>query len=236
MKKFCLVALLITCFTPPSVKGFDDDEESKKNDKLYDAELIRVSELGVGDLLTPFVANGTDTLSSGSVEVRRQGDVRINIRRARANAVYSLWFCPHGQPFPACQPLGALTTNSDGNVHEEFAWTISRRMAAGIFVVLHEGTTRTAQFASGFALNAPTVNLATEIELSGRVNQLNQANRSFRLQQLAVDIHTDNDTKFTGGLRDFRGLQMGMTVEVDGVTRPDGSIRALKVQQRRNND
>ncbi len=234
MKTFCLMAMVLSCLIRPA-HGFDD-ENSRKNDKLFEAELIRVSELGVGDLLIPFIANGSDPLDTGQVEVRGQGEVRIDIRGARSNAAYSLWFCPYGQPFPACQSLGSFNTNSEGGVKERFDWNIRRRMAAGVFVVLREGTTRTAQFASGFALNEAALNQGTEVELSGRVSLLNQANRSFRLQQLAIEIHTDNDTKFTGGLRDFRGLQVGMRVEVEGVTRLDGALRATKVQLRRNDD
>ena len=64
---------------------------------------------------------------------------------------------------------------------------------------------------------------------------MNTANLSFRLEGFLVDIFVGTTTKFKE-LHSFAGLSAGLTVEVEGFTRPDGTIFATEVKAKDHGD
>lgn len=212
-----------------------DDENSRKNDPVFDATWVRVSELGIPDLLSPFVQLGSDQLDRGNLQVRRQGEVRVDLRGARPSSEYKLMFCPFGQPFPGCTSLGSFMTDRDGDANERLDWTVPKRVAAGIFILTRAGTLPVVEFATGFELPESAIATGPAVDVSGRVGQVNRLTGFFRINGFPLNIFVDNNTKFSG-IRNFAALDVGMQVEVDTITRTDGSLLATQVRAKRNDD
>ena len=70
-----------------------------------------------------------------------------------------------------------------------------------------------------------------EIEdVDGKVTAVNAPNFTIQTSQSSITFATDNTTQFEEGITSLSQLKVGAIVEVDGVTKPDGTKLATKVE------
>lgn len=207
-----------------------DDNEGRGNgpaDRIFEADLLRVADLGSTPLGPMFTQNGSDPLDSGSVAVSRQRDVQVQVQGAVASATYSIFFCPFGFAAGNCLSIGNFNTNAAGNANGQFPVPVTLQNWVGVFLL----TRNTAnQFVSGFQTPAaPMGAVGAEVDLRGKVSAVNTSNNSFQLEGFPVNIVVGTSTRFQriNGLGDLR---LGDQVVVTGITQTGGSIFATRVR------
>jgi len=212
-----------------------DEDEGRGNgpaDRVFEAELLRVAELGSPlPLGAMFTLNGTDPLRGGSVAVSRQREVEVQVQGAVASATYAVFLCPFGFPASSCSSLGSFTTNAGGNWSGRFPIPASPQTWAGVLVLTRDTAN---QFVSGFRTPPLAPQQAgVEVELRGEVGTVNILNSSFQLQRFPVNIFVGAATRFQR-ITGLGELRIGDEVIVTGFTQGDGSILATRVRSAEN--
>ena len=225
-RRFLAYTMFVTLVLLGSRVARAEDDEGR-GEKLFTSDLVRVVELAPALPAALFSAPGSDPLREGETEVRRKREVAVKVRGALASGAYGVWFCPFGQPQTACPALGSLSTDSEGNGEARLPFPAAGGTWAGAILLTRDAKN---QFISGFRFppDAEAQQLGAEVELKGRITSLNLLNNSFRIEGLAVDIVVGTSTRFKK--ISFTELFVGLTVEVEGFTRPDGTIFAVEVK------
>ncbi len=201
------------------------DENKGLGERLFTAELVRVSELTGG----PVGPAGTDPLSRGSVNVRLRREIDTAVFGAAQTATYSVVFCrATAVSQPLCVTLGNLTTDAKGDGAARLPFAAAGEAWTGAFVLTRDGSN---QFVSGFRFPPLEESQpgAVEVEFKGPVGSLNPANQSLKLTGLTLDIFVTTSTKLKG-VSGFAGLKIGEVVKVSGTVRTDGAIQALRIE------
>lgn len=209
----------------------DDDDDKERKEKRFTAEIVRVADLGSGQLGPAFGPNGNDPLRKGKLELRGDRRVEVELRGAAASAVYAVFFCRFGFGPDACVNLGSLETNAEGNGETRVQFSAPTSTWAGVFIFTRNATN---QFISGFGFEAAAQD-GVQVELEGRISSLNASNQSFRLNNLPVDIFVGPSTRFEH-LSGFGALSVGLKVEVKGFVQADGTILATKIEAEEKDD
>ncbi|MBI5283431.1 MAG: hypothetical protein HY858_17265 [Candidatus Solibacter usitatus] len=227
-----LFTLLTGCLLValPAVAALPADEESEDLGRvLLTAELVRVADvagpLGAGFLPAPA---GTDAIDEGMVQVRARRKVVIALDGAQPSSTHEVFYCAAAGGAWSCALLGALATDEHGRARESLDFTQPGTAFTGMFAVVRGNRT---QFVSGFGLPAAPApaGVSAAVNVKGQVASVNQQAGTFKLAGFAPTIAVDSETKFKGGVA-FAGLLAGMTVEVDGTSRQDGSVLAAEVK------
>jgi len=235
MRKAHWYGLICVLLGAGAVWADGDENEGRGNgpaDRVFEAELLRVAELGSPQPLgAMFTLNGTDPLRGGSVAVNRQREVEVQVQGAVASATYVSYFCPFGFPAGSCLGLGSFTTNAGGNGSGRFPVPASPQTWAGVFVL----TRNTAnQFVSGFRTPpAAPQQAGVEVELRGRIGIVSPLLSSFQLERFPVNIFVGASTRFQR-ITGLGELRIGDEVVVTGFTQGDGSILATRVRSAEN--
>src|SRR5215510_16556539 len=109
-------------------------------------------------------------------------------------------------------------------------------------VTLNGNPVSSATVAPKFNVTTSTVNQNNnedddngEIEdVHGKVTNITAPNFTIQTAQSTITFATDANTKFEDGISSLSQLKVGQIVEVDGVTRPDGTKLATKVELEEN--
>lgn len=214
-------------------KGSDRGEEGEREGQtLSEAQIVRVADLGAGQLGPFFGTGGTDQLHEGSVAVLADRRVEINLEGAVGNTTYNVVFCRFGFPPPCLSSTpGTVATNAAGDVNTRVTFPDTQLKWAGVFVLTRGGLN---QFVTGVSFSAagPSAESVT-LELKGKISSLNPGNQSFRIGVIPIDIMVTSATRMSG-FDQFSDLAVGRTVEVRGFTAA-GVIQATRVELERNN-
>jgi hypothetical protein len=232
---YCVIAALFSTVGPSVVRA---DEDQGLGEKLFEADLIRVADLGSTEQLGPlFGPNGTDPLEAGVITARRKRQIEIQIQGAVPSVTYQAFFCRFGFLPSGCVALGMVETDREGRGKARLPFLAPQQAWAGVFVLTRNASNTTYyEFVSGFRF--PPVEAqpgGVEVDLRGTVASLNVANGSFRLDKLPLDIFVGPATRFER-IAGFAALHAGDKVEVTGFTRPDGSIFATRVRSEEKGD
>ena len=232
----CAMLVAFVLFGSKLVRA-EDGEDEGRGEKLIHSALVRVAELGTALPLSAFLPPGSDPLREGEAEVRRKRELAVKVEGAVPSAAYGVLFCPFGQPQSSCLALGSLFTDSDGKGEARLSFLAAGNTWAGVILLTRDAKN---QFISGFSFPpaeevAPAGAGEVEVELSGRIASLNPANTSFRLVGFPVDLFVGTSTRFKK-VSGFTALVVGLTVEVKGFSRPDGTIFATEVKAEKDND
>lgn len=227
---YAVLPLFLLFFLIGSVPVWADDDDGDGKDKIFRSDLVRLADLGSDALGSGFGPNGNDPLRKGKVEIRGNRRVEAELRGAAPSSAYNLFFCRFGFGPSACQNLGSMTTDAEGDAEARFTFPAGLNAGAGVFVFTRDVPPATNEFVSGFQFAAAVDEGAVEVELKGRIGSINASNSSFRLSNFAADIFTGTSTRFEK-LSGFGALAVGLRVEVKGFVRADGAILATKIEK-----
>ncbi|MBI5087257.1 MAG: hypothetical protein HZB13_21985 [Acidobacteria bacterium] len=231
-KRRGLWILLVTCLLVAlsAITALPADVEPEDLGRvLLTAELVRVADvagpIGAGFLPAP---TGVDALDDGMVQVRARRKVVIALDGAQPSSAHEIFYCAPAGSAWACVLLGSSTTDEHGRLRDSLDFSPSGVAFSGMFAIVRGNKT---QFVSGFGLPAlpPVPSTAAAVNVKGQVLSVNQQAGTFMLIGFVPVIAVDSETKFKGGVT-FAGLVAGMTVEVDGTSRQDGSVLAAEVK------
>jgi hypothetical protein len=233
LRVFILVATNVMFLNVPArAIWMDEEPESDLGRVLMAAQLLRAADVPglTGGLLLP-AQPGTDPLDDGLIQARAKRQVVVALDGAQPARDYDVVFCSYNTLGTRCVSLGFVSTDEEGRVRAAVPFTPPDRAWAGVFVLLRAGA---VQYVSGFSFPAvpPPPAVAAAVNIKGQVESVNPQARSFRLKSFAPSIAIDSETKFKGGVH-FDDLEVGMTAEVDGTTRQDGSVLASEVKVER---
>ena len=211
-------------------KGHDNGVEERdegRESNLFEAQIVKVADLGTGGLGAGFPGVGSDALSEGEVSVKANRKVEVELEGAAANGTYNVFFCRFVTA-NNCVSLAPATlqTNGSGNFEGNFDFPAGTgNVLAGVFLFVRGGN---AQFISGIQMPAAAVDLGVDIELKGTITSINAANQTFRLETFPVDITVNASTRFSG-LDRFSDLKVGQNVEVEGIAAA-GGVTASRIK------
>jgi hypothetical protein len=232
---YCVIAALFSTVGPSVVRA---DEDQGLGEKLFEADLIRIADLGSTEQLGPlFGPNGTDPLEAGLVTVRRKRQIEIQIQGAVPSVTYQAFFCRFGYPPAGCVGLGLVQTDREGSGEARLPFPAPQQAWAGVFVLTRNASVTTYyEFVSGFRFPAVEAQPGgVELDLRGTVASLNVANGSFRLGKLPLDIFVGPATRFDR-IAGLAALHVGDQVQVTGFIRADGTIFATRVRSEEKGD
>lgn len=229
LRRLCSVLILALTTLAPGVARADED--NGRGEMLFVANLVRVADMNADQIGAFFNPAAGDPLAEGLVEVRRKREVEAVVRGAAQSATYRVFFCRLGFGPDRCDELGTFETDSQGNGRGRLPFNLAAANWSGVFLLARDVTgvgSRINQFVSGFQFRpADQAQTGVEIDLRGSVETV--AAGSFRLRGFPVDIFVDASTRFdnVSGLGD---LKPGDEVEIEGITRADGTILATRVK------
>ena len=218
-----LSSVALIAAPPPS----DNEEGDDRGSKLATSALIRTADLPADPASIIPLPWGTDSLDSGSVEVRSRRLLEVRLQGAPASTSYNVLMCGLTMSPSRCTILGAVTTDSEGRSLDVLNLPAAGNTWASFFALTRGGSTH---YVSGFVLPAlPPVSNSAEVNVKGQVVVTNVPAGIFKIQGFTPLIYIDSQTRFKGfdGLAD---LGSGTDVEVEGVMRPDGNLQALDIK------
>ncbi len=204
----------------------DDSDVQDLGPKLATSRLVRVADLASDPLTLLPLPLGNDPIDRGSVEVRTKRMVVVQMEGVPSSQDFDVQFCRFSSAPDRCQSIGAVHSDANGQVREVLQFPGSGNTWAGQFAVRRNNAT---QYVSGFTLASPAPASGAEVSVKGRVKLVDQQAGTFSLDGFQPVILVDSETKFKGRLS-LSDLKAGMDVEVEGVTRPDGSVLASDVK------
>ena len=225
-------AAIALTFAPAPILLADDDDWPGIGSALFRAGLVRPADLSPPGLgLFPGVA-GADPLRAGLIEVRSSRIVVVRLEGALPSTQYKTYFCGFPVTIDRCQSLGSIQTDSDGDARAMLGFPLAGRHWSGIFLFTKTNLGQTTEYLSGFTFPPPVPPpvASVSIQLRGQVLSVDLGKSSFRLVGLAADIFVNSETEFKV-VHKLSDLNAGMKVEVEGFTRPDGSILATEVKE-----
>lgn len=134
----------VTGFTVAATISHESGEEGKAEASLVPVGLVSG---GVG-----FGTAGDDSLARGSVELKEDGRVEIEVAGAAANAMYAAKFCRFGGTSSDCLGLGSVATNVQGNAEARLTFPQTGTFD-GVFLLTRQvgsPAQETNEFVTGF--------------------------------------------------------------------------------------
>jgi hypothetical protein len=221
------VSLLSTVALIAAPPPADNEEGDDRGSKLATSALIRTAELPADPASIIPLPWGTDSLDTGSVEVRSHRLLDVRLQGAPANMSYNVLMCGLTMSPNRCITLGAVTTDSEGRSLDVLNLPAAGNTWAAFFALTRGGATH---YVSGFVLPPlPLVSNSAEVNVKGQVVVTNIPAGIFKIQGFTPLIYIDSQTKLRG-FDGLTGLAPGTEVEVQGVMRPDGNLQALDVK------
>ena len=132
MRKAHWYGLICVLLGAGAVWADGDENEGRGNgpaDRVFEAELLRVAELGSPQPLgAMFTLNGTDPLRGGSVAVNRQREVEVQVQGAVASATYAA-FCGGQRVGPVSHPRLAADLGRRVRAHTQYGQSVCERVS-----------------------------------------------------------------------------------------------------------
>jgi uncharacterized protein DUF5666 len=212
-------------------KGKDKDNnveerEDGRKATVFEAQLVRVADLAL-NFGPSYAPPGADTLRAGTVSVRTNRTIEIELEGAVPNTTYNVLFCRfYSSNVCVFLAPNSVQTNAQGNADAEFRFPDGLgNVLTGVFMINRNSNT---MFVTGFQLPNAPVDLGVDIDLKGTISSINNTNQTFRLETFPVDITVNSTTKFSG-LDRFADLRVGQTVEVEGIAAA-GGVTASRIK------
>jgi len=215
-------AVFLLACVPFRVAVHADDDEPGRGEKLFEAALLRVAEIGASRIGAFYSPGARDRLNQGSVEVRRKHEVEIRLDGAEPSARYAVQFCWLGA---SCQLVGELETDRSGDARERLPFLLPGTDFSGVFVLYRNDV---PQFVSGWRFPtevAPAV--TTEVNLRGEIAFI--GGNFLRLRGIPLDILVTAETRFDR-VSGLSALKVGDEVIIEGYARGDGMIVATRIR------
>jgi hypothetical protein len=205
--------------------------------KIFQAQWVSVAKLpNDSSSLIPFPW-GEDPLTDGEIEVRAKGQVKVELEGAVPEASYKLLVCKLSNVTDRCMELGSVPTDDRGRANAVVPWPQDATGPHAVFFVLSRDTE--SMFVAGFHMPSgvppvtgipPTTGQTPEppkpewkqVQLKGTIGSLGSGSFTVGSETVLVD----NDTEFTGRVKQFSDLAAGMTVQVMGKTVSGGVLAA----------
>lgn len=239
-KTFCglavaLIAFGVLCPAQP-------DEVQDLGPKIFQAQWVSVDKLPADPLSIIPSPWGNDPLRDGEIEVRAKGQVKVDLEGVEPEAEYTLWVCKLSSAAlqDRCAELGKVMTDDKGKAGTVIAWPSDATGPFAVFFVLTRN--QTTMFVSGFHMPSgvpPVTGIPPttggmppaqpkpewkEVQLKGTIASLGSG--SFTVGDVVVQV--DSDTDFSGRVKQFSDLAVGMTVQVMGKSM-SGAVLAVRV-------
>lgn len=242
MKKKTLSGLVAVLFVFGGLCLAQPEDVQDLGPKIFQAQWVSVDKLPPDTSSIIPSPWGNDPLRDGEIEVRAKGQVKVDLEGVEPDSEYTLWVCKFTSAAldQRCTQLGKVPSDSKGKAGAVVPWPSAAFGPYAVFFVLTRNAT--AMFVSGFHMPSgvpPVTGVPPspggppadppkpgwkEVQLKGTIASVGSG--SFMVGDVMVQV--DGATEFTGRVKQFSDLTVGMSVQVMGKT-VTGGVLAVRV-------